>query len=205
MMINMKRMKFMIKLTLVLAGVFVLFQSFTIMASNTTEEQKYKVVRTYEDFEIRFYPSAVMATITSDAKTYNELSGRGFQKLAGYIFGGNESNMSIAMTSPVHMDVNDAGSTMSFVMPSEYSAKSLPRPKDPAVRIMNTEDEYVAAIRFGGFATDQDRKYYTEKLKNLLKEHSITALGHYRLLGYDPPYQMTDRRNEIVVTVQWKE
>jgi hypothetical protein len=113
--------------------------------------------------------------------------------------------MSIAMTSPVHMDVSDAGSTMSFVMPSEYSAKSLPRPKDPAVRIMNTEYEYVAAIRFGGYATDQDRKIYTEKLKNLLKEHSITALGHYRFLGYDPPYQRTDRRNEIVVTVQWKE
>jgi hypothetical protein len=103
------------------------------------------------------------------------------------------------------MEVNDSVSTMSFVMPSEYTEKTLPKPNDPGVSITNTEDEYVAAIRFGGFASDQDRKYYTAKLQDLLKEHSITTLGHYRFLGYDPPFQMTDRRNEIVVTVQWKE
>ena len=113
--------------------------------------------------------------------------------------------MNIAMTSPVHMDVNDSVSTMSFVMPSEYTEKTLPKPNDPGVNIINTEDEYVAAIRFGGFASDQDRKFYTDKLQSLLKENSITTVGHYRFLGYDPPYQMTDRRNEIVVAVQWKE
>ena len=198
-------MKFMIKLSIGMVVVFVLFQSFLIMSTDSTEEQKYTVVRAYKDFEIRFYPSAVIATITSDAKTYNELSGPGFQKLAGYIFGGNEENMNIAMTSPVHMDVNDSVSTMSFVMPSEYTEKTLPKPNDPGVNIINTEDEYVAAIRFGGCASDQDRKFYTDKLQSLLKENSITTVGHYRFLGYDPPYQMTDRRNEIVVAVQWKE
>lgn len=198
-------MKLMIKFSIVMVVVLVLFQSFSIMSSNKSEEQKYTVVRAYEDFEIRFYPSAVIATINSNAKTYNDLSGPGFQKLAGYIFGGNEANMNIAMTSPVHMDVNDSVSTMSFVMPSEYTDKTLPKPNDPGVNITNTKDEYVAAIRFGGFASDQDRKYYTEMLQDLLKENSITTLGHYRFLGYDPPYQMTDRRNEIVVTVQWKE
>ncbi|MGB3078260.1 MAG: heme-binding protein [Saprospiraceae bacterium] len=185
--------------------VFVLFQSFSPMSINTTEEQKYKVVRTYEDFEIRFYPSTVIATFKSDAKTYNDLSGPGFQKLAGYIFGGNEANMKISMTSPVHMDVSDSVSTMSFVMPSEYTKKTLPKPNDTSVNIINTEDEYVAAIRFSGFATDQDRKDYTKKLQDLLKENSINSFGHYRFLGYDPPYQMRDRRNEIVVTVKWKE
>ena len=198
-------MKLMIKFFTGMVVVFVLFQSFNIMSTNNTEEQKYKVVRAYEDFEIRFYPSAIIATIHSDAKTYNDLSGPGFQKLAGYIFGGNEANMNISMTSPVHMDVNDSGSTMSFVMPSDYTEKTLPKPNDPGVIIKNTEDEYVAAIRFGGFASDQDRKYFTEKLQDLLRENLITPLGHYRFLGYNPPYQMTDRRNEIVVTVQWKE
>lgn len=123
-------MKFMIKLSIGMVVVFVLFQSFLIMSTDSTEEQKYTVVRAYKDFEIRFYPSAVIATIASDAKTYNELSGPGFQKLAGYIFGGNEENMNIAMTSPVHMDVNDSVSTMSFVMPSEYTEAFL-KPNDP--------------------------------------------------------------------------
>ena len=62
-----------------------------------------------------------------------------------------------------------------------------------------------AALPLRGFASDQDRKFFTEKLQDLLKENSITSYGHYRFLGYDPPYQMTDRRNEIVVAVKWKE
>ena len=72
-----------------------LLQSFTIMSTNKTEEQKYSVVRKYRDFEIRFYQSAMIATINSNAKTYRDLSGPGFQKLAGYIFGGDESNKKI--------------------------------------------------------------------------------------------------------------
>jgi hypothetical protein len=198
-------MKFVIIVGIGIGIAFLLLQSFNLMAQKSTEEQKYKVVRTYDDFEIRFYPSATIATITSNAKTYNDLSGPGFQKLAGYIFGDNEANTNIAMTAPVHMDVNDAGSTMSFVMPSEYTKETLPKPNDPGVSITNTEDEYVAAIRFGGFASEQDRKFYTDKLQGLLKEKAITTYGHYRFLGYDSPYQMTDRRNEIVVAVKWNE
>jgi hypothetical protein len=181
----------------------VLLQSFTIMAINKTEEQKYSVVRNYKDFEIRFYPSATIATIKSNAKTYRELSGPGFQKLAGYIFGGNDSNKQISMTTPVQMDINDSGSTMSFVMPSAYNKENLPKPNDPGVKIENTADEYVAVIRFGGYASDEDLKFYSQKLQNLLKENGITPAGNYRFLGYNPPYQFVGRRNEIIVAVDW--
>jgi len=183
----------------------VLLQSFTIMPANKTEEQKYTLVRKYDDFEIRFYPSATIATINSNAKTYKELSGPGFQKLAGYIFGGNEANKKISMTTPVQMDINDSGSTMSFVMPSEYSKENLPKPNDPGVQIKNTPDEYVAAIRFSGYASDEDLKFYSEKLQNLLKENGITPSGNYRFLGYNAPFQFIGRRNEIIVAVDWKE
>ena len=193
---------------IVLAAViltFVLFQSFIIMPANRTEEQKHSLIRKYKDFEIRFYPSATIATINSNAKTYKDLSGPGFQKLAGYIFGGNESNTKISMTTPVQMDINDSVSTMSFVMPSEYSKETLPKPDDPGVQIKNTTDEYVAVIRFGGYASDEDLKFYSEKLQNLLKENGISSFGNFRFLGYNPPYQFIGRRNEIIVAVDWKE
>jgi hypothetical protein len=198
-------MKTLIIILAVAVILIVLLQSFIIMPANQTEEQKYSLVRKYDEFEIRFYPSATVATISSNAKTYRDLSGPGFQKLAGYIFGGNESNTKIAMTTPVQMDINDSVSTMSFVMPSEYSKESLPKPDDPGVRIVNTEDEYVAAIRFSGYASDKDLKFYAEKLQSLLKENGITTLGNYRFLGYNAPYQVIGRRNEIIVTVDWKE
>ncbi len=46
-------MKFMIKLSIGMVVVFVLFQSFLIMSTDSTEEQKYTVVRAYKDFEIK--------------------------------------------------------------------------------------------------------------------------------------------------------
>jgi len=183
--------------------IIVLLQSFVIMPTNKTEEQKHSLIRKYKDFEIRFYPSATIATINSNAKTYKDLSGPGFRKLAGYIFGGNEADKKISMTSPVHMDINDSVSTMSFVMPSEYTKENLPKPNDPDVQIKNTADEYVAVIRFGGYASDEDLKFYSEKLEKLLKENGITSLGNYRFLGYNPPYQFIGRRNEIIVSVEW--
>jgi roadblock/LC7 domain-containing protein len=173
------------------------------MSASKTEEQKYTLVRKYKDFEIRYYPSAILATINSDAKTYRDLSGPGFRKLAGYIFGGNESNAKISMTAPVQMDINDSVSTMSFVMPSSYTKENLPKPNDPNVRIMKTADEYVAVIRFGGYASDKDLKFYSEKLQKLLKENGIIPHGNYRFLGYNPPYQFVGRRNEIIVSVDW--
>lgn len=182
----------------------VLFQTYTIMAANKTEEQKYTVILKDKDFEIRFYPSATLATINSDAKTYKDLSGPGFRKLANYIFGGNETNTSIAMTSPVHMDINDSVSSMSFVMPSSFSEENLPKPNDPNVRIQKTTDEYVAVIRFGGYASDKDLIFYSAKLHEILKERGITPIGHPRFLGYNPPFQVVDRRNEIIVSVDWK-
>jgi hypothetical protein len=184
--------------------VIIIFLTSIIMAVNKTEEQKYTLILKENDFEIRFYPATVVATIKSNAKSYKELSGPGFNKLAGYIFGGNETNKSISMTAPVHMDINDTVSSMSFVMPAAYNESNLPKPNDPNVIIKKTSDEYVAALRFGGYASDGDLKFYSQKLENLLREKGITTIGNYRFLGYNPPFQPIGRRNEIIVRINWE-
>jgi hypothetical protein len=197
-------MKSFIIITVIVLTLVILFQSFTIMSTKKTEIQKYTVVLKEKDFEIRFYPSTTVATVNSNAKTYKELSGPGFRKLAGYIFGGNEGNTNISMTSPVHMTINDSVSSMSFVMPESYSQENLPKPNDPNVMIQKTPDEYVAVLQFDGFASDKDLKFYSEKLNNILSEKGITSYGNSRYLGYNPPYQLINRRNEIIVSVNWK-
>jgi len=195
---------FLIILTIIITGI-VVFQFVMLITINKTEKQKYTVVRRYKGFEIRFYPSATLATIHSDAKTYKDLSNPGFRILAGYIFGGNETGAKISMTSPVQMELNDSSSTMSFVMPAAYQTENLPKPKDPGIVLKKTNDEYVAAIKFGGFASDRILKFHSEKLQRLLKEKEITSQGHYRYLGYNPPFQFIGRRNEIILSVDWKE
>ena len=196
-------MKIALIVTSIIVVVFILFQTYTTMATEKSETQAYKVLRTERDFEIRFYPSTTIATINSSANTYKELGSSGFSKLAGYIFGGNKEKKQIAMTSPVHMDINDSVSTMSFVMPLNYNKDNLPLPNNSEVKIETTADEYVAAIRFSGFASDKDIKENKEKLENALKAKSISYYGHFRYLGYNPPYQLFGRRNEIIVAINW--
>ena len=185
----------------ILIGLFLLFQIYTSMAKSET--QTYKVIKAEEEFEIRYYPTVTMAMITSSAKTYRELGSSGFTKLAGYIFGGNKDKKQIAMTSPVHMDIGDSVSSMSFVMPSNYNKDNLPLPNNSDVTIKTSDEEYVAAIRFGGFASNDNIKKYTTMLENALKKHHLSYYGNFRFLGYNPPYQLFGRRNEIIVTLNW--
>jgi hypothetical protein len=180
---------------------FVVFQLYSSIATKKSENQPYKVIRVEKDFEIRFYPSATMAMITSSAKNYRELSSSGFKKLATYIFGGNKDNKQIAMTSPVHMDINDSISSMSFVMPANYNKDNLPIPNNSEVTIKTVPEEYVAVITFGGFASDESIKKQTALLKKALQDYYISYYGHFRYLGYNPPYQLFGRRNEIIISV----
>ena len=170
-----------------------------------TETQPYQVVKKENDFEIRLYPSATMATISMKVKTYKELSSSGFRKLASFIFGGNTDNKKIAMTSPVHMDINDSLSSMSFVMPASYKKDNLPKPTDGSISITTTKQEYVAAIQFGGYANDDEIKKYATKLENFLKDNKMEYYRNFRFLGYDPPYQFWERKNEIIVSVRWND
>ena len=177
--------------------------NYTAMAD--TEKQKYSVVHSEEEFEIRFYPASILATVRSDAKTYRDLAYPGFRKLAGYIFGSNEPGTKISMTSPVHMEFSKEESSMSFVMPSSFNEENLPRPTDKAVKIEKTEDVYVAAISFGGYASDKKIREYSDKLRTLLDKKEISWYGNFRYLGYNPPFQVFGRKNEIIVPVRWSE
>jgi hypothetical protein len=171
------------------------------MSSKKSETQPYNVIRVEKDFEIRFYPSATMAMISSSAKSYKELGSSGFSKLAGYIFGGNKDKKQIAMTTPVHMNIGDSSSSMGFVLPASYNKDNLPTPNNSEVTIQETPEEYVAAITFGGFASNEEIKKHSLLLENALKEKHIAFYGPFRFLGYNPPFQLMDRRNEIIVSI----
>ncbi len=188
-------------LLIIALATLVVFQSFMSASTKNIEKQPYRVIRKEKEFEIRYYPSATMATIKSKATTYRELSGSGFRQIADYIFGGNESSTKIAMTSPVHMEINEEGSSMSFVMPSEYNLSTLPKPNNSQVELHESKPEYVAAIEFGGYVNEATLKKYTEILAKSLQKHKIEIIGHFRYLGYNPPYQFFNRRNEIIVEI----
>ena len=194
-------MRVVIIIAVVLLGIFIMFQIYITMTTNKTETQVYKVIKVEDNFEIRYYPKAMMAMISSDSKSYRDLGSFGFSKLAKYIFGGNSQNKQIPMTSPVHMDINDTNSTMAFVLPKVYNQLNLPKPNDSTISIVTSESEYVAVIQFGGFATTESIAKYSAILEKTLKHKGLTYYGNFRYLGYNPPFQLFGRKNEVIVAL----
>ena len=109
------------------------------MAENY-EEPAYELLRKYRGFEVRKYVDTIQARVTTSGMNYGE-SARPFRRIAGYIFGGNERQQSIAMTAPVHMWQSGQESLMAFTMPSEHKMKDLPKPNDSGVELLHVEGE----------------------------------------------------------------
>lgn len=189
---------------LVLGSLFVLFQSYTSKLSVKTEKQKYTLILAEKQFEIRFYPEATFAVITSGASSYKALAGSGFRRLANYIFGGNDKKEQIAMTTPVRMNFNEQGGKMQFVMPEKYDLKGLPKPNDANVKIEQSKSEYVAVIQFSGYANDEKIELYRNKLAAILKNKGIKPIGEFSFLGYNPPFQFVGRKNEIIIPIDYQ-
>ena len=192
-------------LLLALAIIFIIVQSFRRFSASSIENQKYRVVKKEDGFEVRFYPKATFATIRSSGVNYKQVASSGFRKLAGYIFGGNNQNKSIAMTEPVRMEMSEKGSIMSFVMPEKYDMATLPKPNDANVEIKQSEEVYAAVIAFGGYANDEKIEDYKNRLVALLQKKNIKIIGSFNFLGYNAPIQFIGRKNEISIPIEWKE
>ena len=196
-------MRILMYILIGIAVVFVGLQTYTTISTKGTPQQAYTVLKKIGDLEVRHYPEALTATVVQSAETYKETSSSGFRTLAGYIFGGNEAEQKIAMTAPVHMEMGADSSRMRFVMPDGMDWNNMPTPNDPNVKLERLPQEVLVALRFGGFADDQVIAEQSERLLVMLAEAGLEPIGPVRFLGYDPPWQLVARRNEVVVSVRW--
>jgi len=196
----MKAMKILLIIAISLGIIFIVGQFIFLKTTSDIEMYSYKVLKKYNLFEIRKYDAANFSYVTMKTDSYQKSSGSGFKSLAGYIFGGNEKKESIAMTSPVVMNL-DENVTMQFMVPSKYKLDDLPKPNNPDVKFKKENEKYMATISFGGWSNDNKIAEYTAKLKTLLKENGITHFNNFSYFGYNPPFQLINRRNEIAVEI----
>lgn len=165
---------------------------------NNIETYKYEVIKKYDGFEVRQYESALFTSVQVTNNGYSESSSKGFSILGGYIFGANEKDEKIAMTSPVTMSMEDS-MTMMFMVPSKYSVEDLPKPKDGNIEFKKIPARKMAAITFGGWANDDKIEKYRQELINLLEKEGIEYTDKYFFYGYNPPYETINRKNEVVI------
>jgi hypothetical protein len=174
-----------------------------IVSKNTSETGAvpYETLQTYDGFEIRKYPELTVASTRLPQGSYSENSRLGFRRIASYIFGGNKSNTQIAMTSPVQMDMGD-NSSMRFFMPPNMDIEDLPLPNNSSVSIQNQPSSTVAVIQFSGWASDKILEKKLNELRTLLRTQDIEFEDNYAYLGYNPPYQLINRLNEVVIKLK---
>lgn len=180
------------------------------------EEPAFTTVFSAGAFEVRAYPSLVVAEVTV-AGDQKQAANKGFRRLAGYIFGGNRRRQSIAMTAPVAQErtgekiamtapvsqAPDAGGwIVRFTMPSGYTLATLPEPNDPQVRLRGLPAQRVAALRFSGVASERDVAARTSELLAAVKAHHLHAIGPVTLAQYNPPWTpWFMRRNEVMMQI----
>jgi len=183
------------------------------------EEPAFEIVKQEGDFEIRRYAPMIVAETLVEGSLWDS-SGDGFRVIAGYIFGNNVSakgagNEKVAMTAPVTMQAAPEKIAMTapvttapegnrfrmhFVMPSQYTMATLPKPKDERVKLREVPAQRMAAVRFSGFTGEDKVKERTEALLAWVQGQGLQTAATPQLARYDPPWTLPFlRRNEVMV------
>jgi hypothetical protein len=194
----MKLIKIILVIILVL---FIFVQLYFIIAQRNIETYPYVVKKKYDRFEIRSYEATLFTSVQLSTKGYKNSSSKGFSILAGYIFGNNERNEKISMTTPVSMSLDDS-TTMMFMVPKKLNKETLPKPNQSGIEFKEEPAKLIAAIRFGGWANDNKIEKYKQELITALNAEGIKYTNKFYFFGYNAPYEVFNRKNEVIVELQ---
>jgi len=184
------------------------------------EEPKYSVLEKTPPFELRSYAPMILAEVQVEGDL-DDASSQGFRLIAAYIFGQNQvsekiamtapvaveeqavKSAKIAMTAPVNIESNAGQWTVSFVMPSEYTMDTLPKPLNSKVQLRQIPAVKRAVITFSGFSNHQKVAEKTLELEEWMKTKNLQATGTPKFARYNPPWTLPFmRRNEIQIDVR---
>lgn len=184
--------------------------------STTVKEPKFSLREIRSGYEIRTYSSSIEARVVVSG-TYREAMNSGFRILAGYIFGGNTSKQSIAMTAPVteqkseaiamtapvtESEVEGGERVVAFAMPGGYTLATLPTPNDARIEIVEVPAHTTAVLRYSGHSDAETVVQMKAKLLAYLQRDEVRIVGVPRSAGYNPPWTPSlMRRNEILVDI----
>ena len=194
-------MKIILSIFGIILILFVISQLFFLNSQRTIETYAFTIIDSYETIEIRQYEASLFTSVQMPSNNYRKTSSKGFSILAGYIFGGNDKEEKIAMTSPVAMSLKDS-TTMLFLVPKKYTRDNLPVPNDSSIEFKDMPEKRVAAISFGGWASDSKIAAFKSKLITALNTKGIEYTDNFYFLGYNAPMEVFNRKNEVIVELK---
>ncbi|KAJ0026857.1 hypothetical protein NQD34_017857 [Periophthalmus magnuspinnatus] len=157
-----------------------------------------------QDYETRTYHATKWVSTSLTGMDWDAAMGTGFRRLFKYIGGTNQNKVKVEMTAPVSCFVEpgegptcESKFTVSFYIPEEHQATP-PEPTDPDVFIEHRK-EFTAYVRtHGGFSNEQMKRDELLKLVESLKRDGVEFVDQpFYVAGYDSPFKLTNRRNEV--------
>lgn len=189
-----------------------------------TEQQPFEVVQRYPGFELRRYPTHVVAQVTVSS-SFDRAGNIAFRSLFGYITGQNQSRSSVAMTAPVVQSA--AGSekvpsekvamtapvlqqadengdhVVAFVLPASLTADTAPVPTNSDVEIRTMPASLTAAQAYSGRWSRSSYEHHCSELLDAVAAEGLRPIAAPRFARYDPPFKPWFlRRNEVLVDVE---
>ncbi|KAK3579352.1 hypothetical protein CHS0354_029645 [Potamilus streckersoni] len=165
----------------------------------------YDLLESTEDYELRRYNYSLWVTTNVAGIDFKQATYEAFMRLFKYIQGNNEKGIKIEMTVPVTTKLIpgpgpacENNFTMSFFVDLDMGFP--PRPNDTRVLITRTPPNYTVYVRsFSGFTPSEER--WTTQAEALYR--ALSKKGHsfeteyYFTAGYDSPFRIFNRHNEI--------
>ncbi|WP_137286483.1 SOUL family heme-binding protein [Halorussus salinisoli] len=212
-------------------GLLAAWVGWGIYVDRTTERVSAETIETFDGVELRRYPRTVLVETTADdqrtafGRLFRYISGENAtdEELSmtapvATDAAGTDASMtapvrtaladgeSVSMTAPVRTTAGsgaqDAGVTMAFYLPAEYTPGTAPTPTDPRVRLVVEPPRELAVRRFSWYATEDRVERNLRELRDALEARDAEPHGRPVVLRYDDPWTPPFmRRNEVAVEV----
>ncbi len=165
------------------------------------ETPAYEVISSQGKIEIRQFGPMFVAEVQVQGERADAIS-KGFPLLADYIFGNSTTRQNIAMTAPIQQQSTKDSWLVNFIMPSEYSIESLPKPKNDRVALKKIPPQQFIVITFSGTSFDENLREHEEELIELIKSKNISVTGTSKYAFYNPPWTPPLMRcNEVMIEI----
>ena len=165
---------------------------------------KYTLVEKKSGYEVRKYAPSNWVGTTISSLNYSSASMMGFDRLFKYISGENSAKEKIPMASPVATKIVPgqgpacaSNFTVLFFTPFAYQDNT-PTPTDPRLAIVDLPAITAYVSSFSGWENDKELEEHAAELaNNLIQDNVDYVKDYYFTAGYDPPYRIIGRHNEV--------
>jgi hypothetical protein len=161
------------------------------------------------NYVVREYPESYWSATTVLGKNLDDAGSEAFMRLFRYISGANAEGQKIEMTAPVLASVIpgdgpfcEENFTYHFYLPREFQTNP-PEPTEETVTNVKLPPLSVAVAEYGGWSNEREVISKGRALFETLREDNVPFNSEmFYTAGYDSPFRLIDRHNEIWVALE---